>query len=348
MKLNSSIITVLLAALLTCGAVSAQAQKTEDKGKGRGEGMGEGKGGGPSEATRSVQAIANAAVTESVNVTLTTGDGKISVRGWDKNELRAQVRGAASKIELRQVGGAKVGGTNAANPASRVEILVSDKSNDEDEDESCNSSSDVTLDVPRGATVYLKTQDGDIDIEDVTEAHIETGGGRIELRRISKATDASSVGGDVSLEDASGRARLNTIGGVIGIRDFRPLDASDFLKIKSVSGDILLDRVGSARVEANTISGVVKMIGSLVRGGIYSFTTTTGDITLVLPADSSFKLSAKVSEGGEIITEFPLNYKGPVSPVSLLQAGRLVGVYGTGDTTINMVSFSGTLRLRKK
>ncbi|MDT4955726.1 MAG: hypothetical protein QOJ02_3864 [Acidobacteriota bacterium] len=343
MKLNSSIITVLLAALFVCGA-SAQAQKTEGKGTGRGEGTGQGAGRGESAAKRGGQAVVNTTVTESVNVTLALGAGKISVRGWDKSELRAQAKGADSKIELRKVGGAE-----ASNPAARVEILVYDKSTkDESEDESCNANSDVTLDVPRGATVYLKTQDGDVDVEDVTEAHIETAGGRIELRRISKATDATSVGGDVSLEDASGRARLNSIGGVIGIRDFRPLDASDFLKVRSVSGDILLDRVGSARVEANTISGVLKMMGSLVRGGIYSFTTTIGDITLVLPADSSFKLTAKVSEGGEIITEFPLKYKGAVSPISLLQAGRLVGTYGSGDATVNMVSFSGTLRLRKK
>jgi DUF4097 and DUF4098 domain-containing protein YvlB len=336
MKLNSSIINVLLAALLICGA-SASAQKATGKGTGRGEAT----------TQRSMQSNVTIGVTESVNVTLTLGGGKISVRGWDRAELRAQTKGENAKVELRTAGG---GGDST--PASRVEVLVSDKSDDDDEDEadaaSCYANSNVMLDVPRGATVYLKTQDGDVDIDGVTEAHIETSGGRIDLRRISKATDATSVGGDMSLEDSSGRARLNSIGGLIGIKDFRPLDASDFLKIKSVSGDILLERVGSARVEATTISGVLKMMGSLVRGGIYSFTTTIGDITLVLPADSSFKLTAKVSEGGEIITEFPLKYKGTASPVSLLQAGRLVGTYGAGDATVNMVSFSGTLRLRKK
>jgi hypothetical protein len=334
MKLNSSIITILLAALLICGA-SAHAQKATGKSTGRSEGA----------TQRDMQFTMTTNVTESVNVTLTLGGGKISVRGWDRSELRAQAKGEDAKIELR-----KTGGLGDSNPAARVEILVSDKSDDGDETdaESCNANSNVMLDVPRGATVYLKTQDGDVDIEGVAEAHIETAGGKIDMRRISKATDATSVGGDVSLEDSSGRARLNSIGGLIGIKDLRSLDASDFLKIKSVSGDILLDSVGSARVEANTISGVLKMMGSLVRGGIYSFTTTIGDITLVLPADSSFKLTAKVSEGGEIITEFPLKYKGTASPISLLQAGRLVGTYGSGDATVNMVSFSGTLRLRKK
>lgn len=344
MKLNSSIITLLFAALLIGGA-SAYAQKSAGKGAGRGEGVGQGAGRGEAKAQGKAQSVVTTSVTESVNVTLSLGNGKISVRGWDKSELRAQVKDSEAKIELR-----KDGGVEASNhAASRVEISVYDKGKEEEEqDESCNADSDVTLDVPRGATVYLKTQDGDVDVEDVIEAHIETAGGRIDLRRVAKATEATSAVGDVSLEDSKGRARLTSIGGVIAIRDLSPLDANDFLRVRTGSGDILLDRVSTARIEATSIGGVVKMVGPLARSGIYTFTTTTGDITLVLPADSSFKLNAKVSEGGVISTEFPLKYKGDVSHRSLLKAGRLIGTYGSGDATINIVSFSGTMRLRKK
>jgi hypothetical protein len=152
----------------------------------------------------------------------------------------------------------------------------------------------------------------------------------------------------VILEDSSGRVRLNSVGGVIEARDIRAIDGSDFLKIKSISGDVILDRIGPARIEASAISGELKLLGPLARGGVYNFSTTIGDVTLLLPADSSFKVNAKVSESGEIVTEFPLKYSGDGSPASLLKAGRLVGAYGTGDATINLVSFSGTLRLRKK
>jgi len=320
MKFNSSIISVLVTALLICGS-SAHAQKSAGKGQGKGEGVGQSTSRSESKAQGKGQSIVTASVTESVNVTLTLGNGKLSVRGWDKSELRAQVKDSEGKIALR-----KDGGVEASNhAASRVEISVYDKSEDEEEaeDESCTSDSDVVLDVPRGATVYLTTQDGDIDVEDVVEAHVETAGGRIDLRRVAKATEATSAVGDVSLEDSKGRARLTSIGGVIAIRDLSPLDANDFLRVRSGSGDILLDGVSTTRIEATSIGGVVKMVGPLARGGIYSFTTTTGDITLVLPADSSFKLNAKVSEGGVLSTEFPLKYKGDVPPLTLLKAGRL-------------------------
>ena len=126
-----------------------------------------------------------------------------------------------------------------------------------------------------------------------------------------------------------------------------PLDGSDFLRVKTVSGDIVLDQIGPARVEANTISGEMRLTGRLARGGIYDFSTTTGDVTMLMPPDSSFKVNARVSEHGEIVTEFPLQYRGPGSPSTTLQTGRLLGTYGSGDATINLISFSGSLRLRK-
>ena len=328
MKFSPPIVIIVFAALLVCGA-SAHAQKPKEKEKGRGDG-----------AAQLIQQTAT--TTPTVNVMLTTGAGKITVRGVDRNEVQAATKETGTKIVLRRTGAA-----DASVPAARIVVLVSDKAEGEEtEDDSSNTSSDVMLDVPRGATVYLKTQDGDVDVQDVAEAHVETSGGRIDLRRITKATEAASVDGEVTLEDASGRARLSSISGVVEVKNLRALDANDFLKIKTASGDVLLDRIGPARVEAATITGEVKLIGTLTRGGIYAFTTTTGDVTLELPADSSFKLNARVSERGVIDTEFPLAYKG--TPSSSIMQGHLTGSYGSGDATLSLSSFSGTIRLRKR
>jgi DUF4097 and DUF4098 domain-containing protein YvlB len=342
MKFNSYIVSALLAAALLISGASASAQNSTGKGKGEGaragQGTGQGESVGQSQSTEAVVATA-----PNVNIALMTTSGKISVRGWDRNEVRAQTTQPDSKIDLR-----KTGAADAANPTMRLDIVVSEKSEDPDEEEGCSGEADVTIDVPRGATVYLRTEDGDVDVDGVAEAHVETSDGRIEARRISKSFEATSVGNDMLLEGATGRARLNTINGGIEVRDMRPLDAGDFLKLKTVSGDILLDRISAQRVEAQTISGELRLTGPLARGGIYDFTTTNGDVTMIMPADSSFKVTARISESGEIITEFPLKYKGAASPVSLLQAGRLLGTYGTGDATISLVSFSGTLRLVKR
>jgi hypothetical protein len=345
MRFNSSIVTVLLAALLLCGISTAHAQKSDVKDKGRGEGMGRGQGIGNGQGESAAQGgEATVETTANVNVSLTTGSGRISVSGWDRKEVRAQAQDSDTKVQLR-----RTGGTDAANPAVSLEILALNKSEDGEPDEdSCNADTDVIVNVPRGATVYLKTENGDIGVDGVAVIHIETADGRIEARRISKTIDVASVSGNISLEDSSGRARLNSINGMIEVTDLRPLDSSDFLKIKTVSGDALLNGISPARVEATTISGELRLIGPLTRGGIYDFTTTAGDVDILLPPNSSFQLNAKISESGEIITEFPLKYKGTTSPISLLQAGRLQGTYGAGEAQINVVSFNGTLRLRKQ
>jgi DUF4097 and DUF4098 domain-containing protein YvlB len=357
MKFKFSITAVLLSALLLCGAIVAQAQKHpapakgKDKsmgvgkgeGTGRGEGMGQGTGQVEGESISQVKE-ATVATTETVNVSLTTGSGRITLHGWDRKEVRAQTTQADTKIEMRQTGG-----VDAATPATRVEILVYEDSEDnEAEDAACEADTDVTVNVPRGATVYLKTENGDIEVDGIAEAHLETTAGRIEAHRISKATEAKSVNNDIAVEDASGRVRLTSFDGVIEVRDLRSSEVNDFVKINTTSGDILLERIGPARVDVSTIGGELRLMGPLARGGVYNFTTTTGDVTILLPVDTSFQLNAKISEGGEIDTEFPLTYKGATSPQRLLQAGRLFGTYGTGEAAINLVSFSGTLRLRKQ
>lgn len=352
--------------MVACGGAFAQ-HTGAGQGAGSGQGIGKGKGEGkgtstspcpapctspthPTSMSRSTSVASGTTqsdetvTTETVNVTLGMKRGRIQIRGWDRRQVRAVASGEGARVELRR---RSLDG-NPASPATHVEVVVFDMTKHEREDDEDDTGSSVVLEVPRGAIVYVKTHEGDVEVDGVAEAHVATIGGRIVARHISRATDASSVGGDVTLEDSSGRAYLHSVGGVIEARDIRAVDGSDSLKIKSISGDVILTRIGPARIEASAISGELKLLGPLARGGVYSFTTTIGDVTLLLPADSSFKLNAKVSERGEIVTEFPLKYSGDAAPFSHLKVGRLVGTYGTGDATINLVSFSGTLRLRKK
>ena len=331
MRFYSSIVIAVLAALLLCGSTTAHAQKSAGQSAARSEG-----------APQGGDAVVE--TTTNVNVSLSTGSGRIIVSGWDRKEVRVQAKDSDTKAQLH-----RTDGTDASSPAVSLKILVLNKSEDEEPDEeSCNADTDVIVNVPRGATVYLKTEDGDIQVDDIAEAHLETSDGRIEAQRISKTFEAASVGSNISLEGSTGRARINSINGLIEVRDLRPLGGSDFLNTRTVSGDILLNGISPARVVATTISGEVRLVGPLTRGGIYDFTTTAGDVKILLTAASSFELNAKISEGGEIITEFPLKYKGAASPISLLQAGRLLGTYGSGEAQINLVSFNGTLRLRKQ
>jgi Putative adhesin len=284
-------------------------------------------------------------VAPNVVITLCMDSGQITVRGGDRREVRARVP-KGTEIDFH-------GGADATpeSPAARLEMMVAEAA---DEDEpgphfgQCTGAADIELDVPRDATLFFKSENGEFDIDGVAEAHIESQHGPIHIRRATRAIEATTIDGDVLLEDSSGRVRLESFGGSVEAVNVSKTAESDFFRAKTISNDVVLENVSHSRVEASTISGEVIMRGPLARAGRYDLRTTSGDITLTMPVDSSFQLIAKVSEGGEIVTDFPLKYAGGISSTGLLASGRMVGTHGKGDATINLVSFNGTLRLRKQ
>lgn len=276
-----------------------------------------------------------------VNLCLESGD--VVVHGWDKREIRARA-GDAARLELRQAEAAGAG----AKPARRVEALISNSDEGTMVSGQCTGTSNVVLDVPRGATVVLRVQSGDVEIVDVAEARVESLSGDVDARRISRALEVESISGEISVKDSIGRVRLRSYSGGVEASDVQPKEESDYFIAKATSGDITLESVSHARIEANTLSGDVRVVGALARGGSYDFKTHSGDVSLTLPADASFKLSARVVAGGDIVTAFAVKTASGAQPVKELTQGRLIGTVGSGDAEVTLLSFNGTLHLKKK
>jgi hypothetical protein len=280
-----------------------------------------------------------------VVITLCMDSGKITVRGSDRREVRALfAKGTKIDFSLDT-------DVNTANPAARLEVLVADPSDDEDPGPHfgrCSGSADIELEVPREATLFFKSADADLEVDAVAEAHLETNAGKISMNRVTRAVEAMSIEGDVLLENSSGRVRLESFNGSIEAVNVSKTAEGDFFRAKTVSNDVMLDRVTHSRVEVSTISGEITVSGPLARYAHYDIKTTSGDITMTMPVDSSFRLTARVSEAGEIVTDFPLKYASGLSTDRLLSAGQMIGTHGKGDATINLASFSGTLRLRRQ
>jgi hypothetical protein len=331
-----NIIIALAALLLSLPVVLAQ---KEDKAKEKAQEMAEEQESGSQRSLAADPAVVISMCLESGNITIT---------GGDRREVRASTSDDA-KVILR-----RMENPNAQTPATRLEVLVSDT-----EKPSpfifgeCRGASDLELEVPRGATVYVKTRDGDIEVSDVAEVRADTSSGTINLHRVAKAVEATSVDGDISLEKVNGRIRLHSFSGSIEAVDAKMVEPNDFLSARTTSGDVRLEDIEQPHVEVNSISGEVSLTGTLARGGFYDMKTMSGDITLNMPTTVNFQVTAKVSQGGEVITDFPLKYTGETpdatTSVFAISAGKITGTYGSGTavSTINLVSFSGTLRLRK-
>lgn len=348
------------------------------------------------------------AVDPAVAVSLCVVSGNITVHGWERNEVTARSTDGA-QIELRHAPGSPAGLA-----IKKLEIVVFNKTG-ADKPSECQAFSDIDLNVPRGATVFVQTRDGDISISDIASAYAGTQNGDIEVEQITRAIEVGSIGGSICLKDSTGLVSVSTAGGSVDATNLRPVQAGDAFDVVTTSGDITLTQVSHRQINTKTVSGNLTMTGPLAPAGRYWFNSFSGDVTVAMPASSSFKITAKVSEDGEIITDFPLTLSqitsasvstsaststavaaepsssatpeapeppalpekpGPVGkppkaapPVKIKVAPavkvkvepgvvvepvvvpfrmrRISGFHGTGDATISVASFSGTLRLEQ-
>ena len=309
-------------------------------------------------------------------VTLCVASGSLKVRGWDKSEIRVRAVGA-EQVEFKRID------KDSSKPASRVDVMVLNRHGIMQPRLDCQAFADVDMEVPAGATVQVQTRDGDINITGVAGAYAGSQSGDITIERVTKLVEAGSVGGSIYLKDSAGRVNLSSAGGSVEVANVRYASTEDTVEVGTVSGDIQLDRVSVPKVTAKTVNGTVTMTGPLAKSGWYGFTNMTGDIVLQLPPDASFQLQAKVSEKHDIVSDFKLTYvpdppatprppapaptpkaeakkpmpkTGPViAPIVIARQStpgpfvlkRINAVCGSGDATISVNSFGGTVHLKK-
>jgi putative adhesin len=239
----------------------------------------------------------------SVTVSLCVMSGSVTVHGWNKNEVLARTSDVA-QIDLKRTDGPKQSG-----PATRLEVLMVDSGDDHRGPNDCQGFGDVELMVPHGASVYVRTGDGAISISEVASVYAKTQTGDIEIDKASRSIEAVSFNSDVSISDSTGRITLRSVAGSVSAVGVRPGVSDDVFEASTISGDIDLNQVIHSQLSVRTVNGNVHLDGPLAQRGEYNFNTTTGDVTLALPSDASFRLNATVSQNQNITSDFELTEK---------------------------------------
>lgn len=275
------------------------------------------------------------AVESKVNITLCVKEGNVKINGWDRDEIRAFVQDGS------QVG-FKVAQTNLkSNKPVWVYILGFDpKKNKEIKPEECLSGSEIELDVPRNATVNLKSLESEIRIESVGKVWVANLGGDIFLSDIANGIQATTYRGDIMVERSSGQMILtNTDGNIIAI-EVAPSEIGDIFKAKTGSGRIILQAIEHRQIETSSITGSTGFDGKLLNGGQYSFSTENGSVVLAVPQDSQCKINAWFGFGA-FVSEIPLQN-------TLKKAQSLSAQLGNDDTTcgLNLKTGSGVIRIK--
>ncbi|WMJ71555.1 DUF4097 family beta strand repeat-containing protein [Stenotrophomonas sp. 24(2023)] len=275
----------------------------------------------PSLALADTRVDERAALASGGRIELSNIAGKVSVRGWDRNEV--QLTGTLSDgLELRQ-----------EKSANRVRWEV------EYPRRNSNGGATLVLSVPRGVEVQLGTVSADVDISGVDVSRLQ----------------ASTVSGGLSAAGRSGESALTTVSGSIQARLQTPrLEArtvsgriqaggglSGDINTQTVSGRVDVDTGRVQRLAVETVSGGIDVAASaLAPGGRISAQSVSASVNLRLPRSVSAQLSVD-SFSGSIDSDAGTVERPRYGPGSRLDA-RL----GSGDGDIRIQSHSGSVRVR--
>jgi len=173
----------------------------------------------------------------------------------------------------------------------------------------------------------------------------------LNLHSSSGPLSAERLQGDLTLEgtDAVVNVRnvqnchvhVRTMSGPITLTDV----TNGHVEIASISGDVHMKSVTGSLVQVVSGRGKIFYDGNFGSGGDYKFTTHTGDIEALVPADVSADFRAH-SVLGRVQHDFPLQPKHSRFPV---EAGRsFLGTSGKASSEVVLRSFSGKIRLRQR
>ena len=249
-------------------------------------------------------------------VTLANARGQILVRGWDKAQVHAVYSVVSPRVEVDT----EVMPSNG--PADKIHFathlldpLISGK----------DQTADYSLDVPMGTDLEIRNTQGSVRIEKLQ----------------ADDTTVESVGGAILVSDFTGHLFLRSVGGNIDV--IRP---SGRVEAYSITGDLHFISPTTSKLRGSTTSGRILFEGDFPDGGDYSLSEYSGDMEILCPPSASFELFAK-TDRGKLLNEMPMTIRHQAA-TPLSSANSLFGTHLTGKATVNLRSFSGTIRIRQR
>ena len=237
-------------------------------------------------------------------------NGNIRVKGWERNEMEILGERSSSAMEVVIAEGAE-------KVTVETRPLHPNVSGEQ-------SRVDFKIQVPGKATIRVDSHQGEITVEGVH--------GDVAIEGVSNSVFLSLIQGHVS---------VRTVEGPILLRD-----SEGHVELYSISGDLKLVRVNGPQMVASTNSGSIHYEGDFGSGGTYVFKNYSSPIEILTSSKASFDLTARAVQG---LIESNLAFR-PIpmgSSFQRLPPGKfLQGRLNTGKSTVQVTSFSGTIRLQ--
>ncbi|HRQ65765.1 MAG TPA: DUF4097 family beta strand repeat-containing protein [Xanthomonadaceae bacterium] len=270
----------------------------------------------------------SAAVDADARVTIDNLAGSVSVRAWERNEVRIGGTLGRDVEELRVEGDARRLNIQVVYPQNGRGRLLR------------GGETALVVDVPRGIELAVQTVSASIDVDGVAgpsmdlrsvsgEIGVDSDTPDLRVATVSGGVRTGGAQARIAVETVSGRADVDTTSADIGVR--------------SVSGRIAVKAGRVVRLNAATVSGSVELdIAGLDKGGRVEAETMSGSVHLTLPADLSARLEASTFSGS-IRSDFGEVTRERYGPGQSLHADA-----GSADGQIKATAFSGTVRIQRR
>lgn len=266
-----------------------------------------------------------------VHVSISNIAGSVSVTAWNRNEVQVvgELGDGAKPLEITGGNGdltIKVepqGGSGWLNWNSDSKM----------------GPTRLEVRVPRAASVDVRVVSAPLVIDglDGGTIAVDSVSGRTRINARAATLKVKTVSGGIELAGHAGQADLQTVSG-----DILAPTLGEGAKLQTISGHIQASGGPWKHLTLSTVSGDVQLAGSLAADGNIGIDSMSGDVQLQLPENTSGKLRAS-SFSGDLRSDFGTPQTPEHGPGSSLDA-----TLGDAHGVINVETFSGDLRIRKK
>lgn len=246
-----------------------------------------------------------------------SGGGTLNVEGWDADSIAVSGRVAPGQFFLAGAGDAAKLGLEGDLDVAR---------------------GDLSVRVPRGATLWIRTVSADITVRGVLgslDLYSVTGG--IDVEGEPASFNAESMGGDLTLRLRSPVSRARTGAGRIVFEG-----SADDLTLTTVSGSIQAVTAPVRRGRLATVDGDIRFSGDVRSAGSLELESHSGDLVIRVPPRVSAEFELSTFEGGI------QSAVGNARPATGRGGARTLARFGTGagDADIVARSYSGSIEVR--
>ena len=246
-------------------------------------------------------------------VSVRNKSGRITVKSWQRPEVLVVATHVSQKTE--------VAAEQMGNRVDLVTHLLSENVS------AAELEANYEITVPEQAELQIRNDSGDVVVEHVSgDMTFDTVAAGVELQEVAGSLVVKTVSGSLTCIRCAGRIEVN-----------------------SISGSFRLVQPVSSNVRAQTYSGNIFFDGAFQRGGTYILKNYTGTIEVLFSQSDSFDLSANSMQGTVENDAAPLKPFTHGTQRSVPRfAGSFVGTYNQGQARVELSSFSGTIKIRKR